>query len=65
MLFLFATGGTGVLSYELRRQYPEMEVTVFEMDHVVQLVQEKFVPGNEHLNVKFVSGASDVQPPVS
>ena len=33
-----------------------MDVTVFEMENVVQLAKEKFVPGKEHLGVKFVPG---------
>ena len=33
-----------------------MDVTVFEMENVVQLAKEKFIPGKEHLGVKFVPG---------
>ena len=33
-----------------------MDVSVFEMENVVQLAKEKFLPGKEHLGVKFVPG---------
>ena len=49
-------GGTGVIAFELKRQYPEMDVTVIEMKNAVKLAEEKFVPGNEHLGVKFITG---------
>ncbi len=52
----YLSGGTGVIAFELRRQYPDMDVSVFEMEKVVKLAKERFVPGNEHLNVKFVAG---------
>ena len=45
-----------MIAFELKRQYPEMEVTVVEMKNVVKLAEEKFVPGNEDLEVKFMSG---------
>ena len=45
-----------MIAYELRRQYPEMEVSVFEMKSVTKFVEKHFLPGNEHLGVKFVSG---------
>ncbi len=51
-----STGGTGVIAFELRRQYPDMDVSVFEMKSVTTFVEKHFVPGNEHLGVKFVSG---------
>ena len=53
-------GGTGVVAFELRKQYPEMDVTVFEMENVVELAIEKFIPGNEHLGVKFVAGLREM-----
>ena len=49
-------GGTGVIGFELRRQYPEMDVTVVEMKIVVKLAEERFVAGNKDLGVKFMSG---------
>ena len=49
-------GGSGVVAFELKRQYPGMDITVFEMENVVQLANEKFLPGKEHLGVKFVAG---------
>ena len=45
-----------MIAFELSRQYPGMQVTVFEMKNVVKLAEERFVPGNEHLGVKFVAG---------
>ena len=51
-----STGGTGVIAFELRKQYPEMDVTVFEMKTVVELAKEKFIHGNEHLGVKWMIG---------
>ena len=53
---LTVVGGSGVIAFELKRQYPGMDVSVFEMENVVQLAKEKFVPGKEHLGVKFVPG---------
>ena len=53
---LLFVGGSGVIAFELKRQYPEMDVSVFEMENIVQLAKEKFVPGKEHLGVKFVPG---------
>ena len=45
-----------MIAFELSREYPGMQVTVFEMKNVVKLAEERFVPGNEHLGVKFVAG---------
>ena len=52
----YEIGGTGVIAFELRRQHPEMDVAVLEMKNVVELAKERFLPGNEHLGVKFVAG---------
>ena len=45
-----------MIAFELKRQYPSMDVQVVEMKNVVKLAEEKFVPGNDHLGVKFISG---------
>ena len=45
-----------MIAFELSRQHPGMQVTVFEMKNVVKLAEVRFVPGNEHLGVKFVAG---------
>ena len=45
-----------MIAFELKRQYPQMDISVVEMKNVVKLAEEKFVPGNEHLGVKFISG---------
>ena len=45
-----------MIAFELKRQYPQMDISVVEMKNVVKLAEEKFVPGNEGLGVKFISG---------
>ena len=45
-----------MIAFELKRQYPQMDISVVEMKNVVKLAEGKFVPGNEHLGVKFISG---------
>ena len=45
-----------MIAFELKRQYPSMDVSVVEMKNVVKLAEEKFVPGYGHLGVKFISG---------
>ncbi len=50
------SGGPGALCFALKRQYPDMDVTLFELDHVIEMFNERFVAGNENLNVKTVAG---------
>jgi len=49
-------GGTGVLSWEVSRVYPNLQVTLFEVPPVIELVKEHFIPHNETLNVSLVAG---------
>ena len=45
-----------MIAFELKRQYPQMEISVVETKNVVKLAEEKFVPGNEDLGIKFIPG---------
>ena len=58
MCSLTVTGGSGVLSYELKRQYPDMKVYLNDQDHVIKIAKEHFYEGNEHLNINFLPGKS-------
>ena len=59
MFSLTLIGGSGVLSYELKRQYPDMKVYLNDQDHVIKIAKEHFYKGNEHLNINFLPGKID------
>ena len=44
------------MCFELKRQYPNMDVTLFELEGVVKIFNEHFLPGNEKLGVKVTAG---------
>lgn len=37
-------GGAGVLSFGFCERYPEMQVTLFEVEPVISMVKERFLP---------------------
>ncbi len=41
---------------ELKRLHPDMDVTLFELDYVIKMYEEQFLPGTEHLGVKSITG---------
>ena len=45
-----------MIAFELKRQYPQKDISVVEMKNVVKLAEEIFFPRIEHLGVKFISG---------
>ena len=57
-------GATGAIAVQLARTYPESHVTVFDLDHVVD-VAHHFMPKPKPQNMGFVGGNlifSDVFP---
>lgn len=44
------------MSFELKRQYPDMDVTLFELEGAVKIFKERFLPGNEDLGIKVIEG---------
>lgn len=52
------SGGSGALSFGLCERYPEMNVTLFEVALVVEMVKERFLPAVEDTcpNIHFRAG---------
>lgn len=51
----FSLGGSGLIGRTLASEYPEMNITVFDLPPVVQLAK-KLYPENNTGQVTFVSG---------
>ena len=55
-IYCMTIGGSGTLAFQLKRTYKDMNVTLFEVPNVIELVKEHFVPGNEDSRIELVQG---------
>jgi hypothetical protein len=60
-LCIFDTAGSGVIGIGMARRYPTLKVTLFEVEPVINIVKEHFLPkAGDCGNVSLLTGAYEV-----